>query len=78
MAAEPETDFSTMSDVEALAVAKRARRDAAAAPEPHLARLGKACARLHDLGWTWDRIGREMGVNLSTAYRWARPYLCED
>lgn len=75
MATEPAEDFSTMSAAEAAATAKQARRDAAAAPEPHIARLGRACARLHDLGWSWSQIGREMAVNGSTAYRWAKPYI---
>lgn len=67
-----------MSEDEVVAVAKRARRDAEVARDPHLTKLGLACAHLHALGWSWSRIGREMGVNLSTAYRWAQPYLPTD
>lgn len=40
-----------------------------------LATRGRVCAQLHANGLTWEEIGKEMGVNLSTAYRWARPYL---
>lgn len=67
-----------MSETQAIAAAKQAQRDIANARAPYLARLGRACARLHELGWTWERIGEEMGVNLTTAYRWARPYITGD
>lgn len=75
MAAEPRSDFDEMSDAEVVAAAKQARRDADLAPAPYLRELGQACASLNRRGWTWDRIGREMGVNLSTAFRWGKPYL---
>lgn len=64
-----------MSDVEVIAVAKRARREAKQAQDRHLGQLGRACADLHRRGWTWEKIGEVMEVNLTTAYRWARPYL---
>lgn len=64
-----------MTETEVVAVAMRARSAARQAQAPHLARLGRACAHLHTLGWTWEKIGKAMGVNLTTAYRWARPYL---
>lgn len=35
---------------------------------------GRAAAVLHDRGWTWEAIGREFGVNQSTAHRWADFY----
>jgi hypothetical protein len=66
--AEQETDFSQMTDAQVLAVAQSAK-------EEGLARRGRACADLNARGWTWEQIGAAMGVNLSTAYRWARPYL---
>lgn len=64
-----------MGEAQALQVAKEARLAAETSRAMHLARLGQACARLHRLGWTWERMGQEMGVNLSTVYRWAQPYL---
>lgn len=70
-------DLSQMSEAQVLDGARQARKDLRSARAPHLARLGRHCARLHELGWTWEKIGQEMGVNLSTAYRWARPYLPE-
>lgn len=68
MTADEEMDFSQMTNAQLFAVAK-------AAPAEGLAKRGRACASLHDNGLTWEEIGREMGVNLSTAYRWAKPYL---
>lgn len=64
-----------MSNAEVIAVARQARREVDTARARPLARLGKACAHLHSQGFTWEQIGAEMGVNLTTAYRWARPYL---
>jgi len=77
VAPDPTTDFSVMTDAQVIAFAKQARRDAETAREAHLAQAGRACAYLHSRGWTWERIGAEIGVNLTTAYRWARPYLDE-
>lgn len=76
MTADPEeVDLSQMSEAQLLADAKQAHSELSNARTRPLARLGRRCARLHELGWTWEKIGAEMGVNLTTAYRWARPYL---
>lgn len=64
-----------MTETQAVALAKQAHKEVETARSVPLAQLGRACARLHQLGWTWERIGAAMGVNLTTAYRWARPYL---
>ena len=64
-----------MSDAEVLSLAKRAREEAEKVRDQHLRQLGLACADLNRRGWTWEQIGREMSVNLTTAYRWAQPYL---
>lgn len=64
-----------MSDAQVLEVARKARREAEQARSRHLDQLGRACVDLHRRGWTWEKIGQEMDVNLTTAYRWARPHL---
>lgn len=64
-----------MTETETLTAAKQARDARKTGGNPHRERLGQACARLHELGWTWHQIGQAMGVNLSTAWRWAKPYL---
>jgi hypothetical protein len=75
VADQPE-DFDTMSAEAVADVAMQSRRASQTAAEPHLARLGRACASLHDThGWSWPQIGRWMDVNASTAWRWASPYL---
>jgi len=66
--AEQEMDFSQMTDAQVVTVAKSALAEGQE-------RRGRACADLHARGWKWEKIGQEMGVNLSTAYRWAKPYL---
>lgn len=73
--ANPETDFSKMSLDEVALFGLRARHLADSAREQHLRQAGQACAYLHANGWKWKRIGQSMGVNLATAYRWAKPYL---
>jgi len=41
--------------------------------------IGQLCAELHErFGWTWDQIGTEVGAHLTTARRWAEPYLRRD
>lgn len=75
MTADPETDFSKMSLDEVALHGLRARRRADSLRQEELAEAGRACAYLNANGWQWARIGKFMGVNLSTAYRWARPYL---
>jgi hypothetical protein len=37
--------------------------------------LGTHSAELRRRGWTWPRIGKAVGVDQSTAYGWAQPYL---
>lgn len=39
---------------------------------------GVAAAELKRRGWTWARIGKAVGVDPSTAFAWAQPYLRED
>lgn len=75
MTADPETDFSTMSLEEVAHYGLRARRRADLLRKEELAEAGRACAHLSANGWKWKDIGEFMGVNLSTAYRWAEPYL---
>lgn len=36
---------------------------------------GVAAAELRRRGWTWPRIGKAIGVDQSTAFGWAQPYL---
>lgn len=67
-----------MTEDEVITAARSARQQADLARDRYLAEVGRACANLHTRGWTWSRIGQEMGVNLTTAFRWARPYLPAD
>jgi hypothetical protein len=73
--ADPEMDFEHMSLEEVALLGRRARKKADTARKEQLAIAGRSCAHLHAHGWTWEQIGKFMEVNLSTAYRWARPYL---
>lgn len=64
-----------MSDAALLDAARQAHRDWLAARE-HRDRLGRICAYLHDQrDWTWQRIADEHRVDVTTARRWAEPYL---
>jgi hypothetical protein len=36
---------------------------------------GIAAAELRRRGWTWPQIGKAIGVDQSTAFVWAQPYL---
>lgn len=36
---------------------------------------GVVAAELRRRGWTWPRIGKAIGVDQSTAFGWAQPYL---
>lgn len=75
MTADPGTDFSKMSLDEVALYGRQARRKADTARQEQLAEAGRSCAHLNANGWTWEQIGEFMGVNLTTAYRWAEPFL---
>lgn len=36
---------------------------------------GRIAAKLNERGWSFARIGETYGVDASTAFRWAQPYL---
>ena len=59
------TDISEQQLIETVNEARKARRDAE----------GRACTELHERGWTWERIGAELGVSQSTAHRWSTEYV---
>lgn len=69
------TDFWDMTEDEVVRAAIAARAKSSQARDSYVAELGRACANLHARGWTWEQVGKEMGVSLTTAYRWARPYV---
>ncbi|MCO7194948.1 helix-turn-helix domain-containing protein [Pseudonocardia sp. McavD-2-B] len=59
-------DLTTMTDdrlVAAVLQAREARKDAERTAAVELSRRG----------WSWARIGKAMGVDPSTAYRWVHP-----
>lgn len=64
-----------MSDAALLTAAQQAHRDWVTAKD-HRDRLGRICAYLHDhRDWTWQAIADRMGADVTTARRWALPYL---
>lgn len=60
-------DMSDFSDEQLIATA-RVSREFPRLPESRVAFI------LHTRGWTWEKIGDAIGVDLSTAYRWAQEY----
>ena len=57
-------DLSNVTDAQLVEAARTAHESRRVAE-------GKAASELHARGWTWEKIGEAIGVDLSTAYRWA-------
>ena len=62
---QPDTDLSSWSD-EQVVKAARARKTATKTVERRTA------TELHRRGWTWEQIGKVLGVNQSTVHRWVK------
>jgi transposase len=60
----PLDDLSDAQVVEAVELARQAKLDAER----------RAAHELHERGWTWEQIGKSLGVVQSTTHRWAREY----
>lgn len=61
---EPLDNLSDSQVVEAVRLARQARLDAER----------RAAYELHSRQWIWEKIGAQLGVAQSTAYRWAQEY----
>lgn len=62
-----------MSLDEVAAYGLQARRRADTEREFWMGEARRACIYLNENKWTWARIGKFMGVNLASVYRWAHP-----
>jgi hypothetical protein len=61
---DPLDDLSDGQVVEAVELARKAR----------LETERRAAYELHRRRWIWEKIGEQLGIAQSTAYRWAQEY----